>query len=61
MPWTKDTTSRAPKIVYVAPADATPMKRVIYDPNAEDPWTIEYDYILSPGASRQDVENMMGV
>lgn len=61
MVWVKDAASQAPKTVYIAPASASPMARVIHDPNAENPWTVEYAWLSQEGESKADVEALMGL
>lgn len=63
MPWIKDATSQAPKIVYTAPAEVAPMLRVIYDPNGVGParWLVEYDYFANGSETVADVEALMGL
>jgi hypothetical protein len=64
MPWIKDTSSEAPKVVYVAPEDALPMKRIIFNPNPaenENPWVIEYAFINTPESTLEDIEQLMGL
>ncbi|WP_372733623.1 hypothetical protein [Nocardioides sp.] len=61
MPWTKDTSSRSPKTLYVAPESAHPMKAVVYDPNAENPWCVEYAWLNNDADTQGTVETLMGL
>lgn len=61
MAWTKDEVSQAPKTVYTAPEEAYPMVSIIFDPNADPYWSVQYDYIGGPNFTKSDVEEMMGL
>jgi hypothetical protein len=59
--WVKDAESLAPKTVYTAPVEAHPIVRVIYDPDADDHWTIEYAHLQGPGDTKETIEALIGV
>lgn len=63
MAWSKDAVSAAPKTIYTAPAEAWPLVRLIYDPNADYPWSVVYGRLNAEGASdaRADVEAVIGL
>jgi hypothetical protein len=59
--WVKDAISQSPKTVYTAPAEAYPLVRVIYDPDADEKWTIVYAHLQSPSDTRESIEDVIGV
>jgi hypothetical protein len=59
--WVKDAVSRSPKTVYTAPAEVFPMVRVVYDPEAEYPWTVEYAHLQGPSDTQESIEALIGV
>lgn len=64
MPWVKDVNSLKPRIVYIAPPEVAPMKRVIYDPRPSaigKPWTIEYAWLNTEQSTLVDIERLMGL
>ncbi len=60
-PWTKDAVSRSPKTVYTAPAEALPIVELVYDPDAENPWSIVYAHLQDPAETRETIEALIGV
>lgn len=61
MAWTKDTTSQSPKTVYTAPAGAYPFVQVVYDPNAENKWSVVYAFLQSPSDTQASIEALIGI
>lgn len=61
MAWLKDTVSLSPKTVYTAPASAYPIIKIIYDPNAENKWTVEYAYLDVSNNTQSAIETIMGL
>lgn len=61
MSWTKDAVSRSPKTVYSAPETMWPLVAIVFDPNAEQPWTAEYAYLNQADETQGDVEALMGL
>lgn len=64
MLWTKDETSEAPKTVYLAPAEAWPTVKVVYDPAAEYHWSVVYARLgagVGENDPQADIEAVMGL
>lgn len=61
MAWVKDAASLSPKTVYTAPAEVHPIVRVIYDPDADNRWTIEYAHLQGPSDTQASIEALIGV
>ena len=61
MAWIKDSQSLSPKTVYTAPAEAYPMTCVIYDPDAEQKWSVVYAHLQSPSDTQASIEAVIGV
>lgn len=61
MSWTKDTTSRAPKTVYVASGDLFPQVAMVFDPDAVNPWSVEYAWLSDPAETQETIEALMGL
>lgn len=60
--WTKDATTRAPLTVYTAPSSAHPLLAVILDNSGPSPrWSVEYDHLIEPGETVEQVEAVMGL
>lgn len=61
MVWTKDAQSQSPKTVYSAPASVHPIVQVVYDPNAENRWTVVFAHLQSPSDTQTSIEALIGL
>ncbi len=64
MAWTVDAVSQQPKIIYTydgSGATSAGLKKLTYDPNAQNKWLAEFSFIANQGETVAEVEASLGV